>query len=1814
MTARDVIPGEARGAELSADGEGRQRQARALARVAWALALAAVLTLIAGFPARAVAGHWPLVAATLFLVAGFAGIWAGRVGRVDTGCRALVVLLVAGFLVAAVPGTLLGYATGAAGVWLLAWFGVLVLAAGLLLGRGWAIAVTAIGLAAFVVGLVAGVRDPGADTMPPGAVLLIGVALTLFAYLCNLVFMAIAQGRTHAQELQRSLWQTRATLQGQVEERTRALALAARIGRQITRIHDLDTLLTNAVDIIRERFGLYHVQIYLLNPLAQELVLRAATGDAGAQLLRQHHRLSVGPGSINGTAAANQQPIVVPLARRSPLFLSNPLLPETQSEMAIPMVVEDVVVGILDLQSNVPEALNTENLPVFTILAAQLATAVHNARLFAEITETREQLARQAEMLTRSGWERFLEQDGREQPPAGGATVDQGIAAGTHARTPAADHVQQPIAVRGTTIGYLELAAPGLASPKAHDLTAAVATQLGAHLENLRLTQQAEAALDEARRREEELALVNQVVTTLAATSDLASSLQLIVDQLANATGISQVGIAILNDERTAVRVVADRSGQLNTDSAVGFVIPIENNPATQMAIAERRPVIVPHATESPLTASAHNVLRQRGVKTILILPLVVENEVIGTVGLDVVEEGIELTVDQLRLAETIVYQAATTIARARLFQQTEQARHDAERLYTFSAALNAVGDMDEILVTLVESELVTGASSASLATLETDANGRPHETVLTALWIDPTQAGAPAADHVLTLLGARLALPTPGLGDTWLEQPNEPLLFEDVTAVASLDPPVRAYFAALGARALMSLPLQVSDRWVGVVTVTWPEPRRFDSHDRRLYQSMAAQLAVTLSNQQLFEQVRARSRQLERLSRVEADLSLASTEDEILLAMAGGLPAPDDDNLPTLELTYLTTRVSDGALLAEPVSRRRGESISRPPAAGALLRDLATSDLWLDRPRDLLVIEDALNDPRLDEAMRAQAEREGWSALALLPLRRGGQWQGLFIITWPAPHAVSADELFLLQRLHEPLAATVAGRRAYLAQRMALAQTEALYNVSARLNMAQSYDDVLTVIRQHTELGRAADALQFVHFDRPWTPDRPPEAVSILAQWDRDESAAARRSLGEEQPVRQLLRGDRPTVFADIRNDPRLDRATRAALHGSGVRSAVFAPLIVGGQWIGYISLLYRRVERLFDETEVDALSGLIGQVAVAAQTILLLEQTRQLLGSEQRQRRIADTLLTTARVMSETLDETVLRDVLAAQLCETAPGALFVNLYEWLPGESCFRLDRRVEQPDYAAHDDDHTHRPVGALYSPDDRPDLWQAMANNAGQFQPSAEPPGEFYRLPWRVGRQPAGVVEVFRAGPTPQELPPPLTTDDQRRCEGIIQQAALAIQNAQSYGQTQLALADQARLSAELRAVSDVSLAAVATLDTDRLLAAAVDLTRESFELYHAHIYLLDESRTTLVLRAGSGPIGRRMLREGREIPLTANSIVARAARERNVVVVGDTHNSSDFLPHPLLPQTRSEMAVPLIIGERLLGVLDVQSDQLDRFQPGDVLVHKILAAQLAVATQNAHSFAEQLRTAEKLREVDRLKTDFLARMSHELRTPLNSIIGFADVLLMGLDGDLTERMLEDLQLIRSSGYHLRDIIGDILDMSRIEAGRLELSIESFDIQRVTGELMATAAPLAEQKGLTLKLDIADDVGPLVADRTRIRQVLWNIVGNAIKFTDRGQIRVEVRRDNGEVLFSISDTGIGIAEEHLPRIFDHFSQVDPGRRGSISGTGLGLSISKSLVELHGGHITVESEPGQGSIFRFTIPSASRGGAGAAGKNV
>ena len=443
---------------------------------------------------------------------------------------------------------------------------------------------------------------------------------------------------------------------------------------------------------------------------------------------------------------------------------------------------------------------------------------------------------------------------------------------------------------------------------------------------------------------------------------------------------------------------------------------------------------------------------------------------------------------------------------------------------------------------------------------------------------------------------------------------------------------------------------------------------------------------------------------------------------------------------------------------------------------------------------------------------------------------------------------------------------------------------------------------------------------------------------------------------------------------------------------------------------------------------------------------------------------------------------------------------------------------------------------------------------------------------------------------------------PLTDEEREIIDAVAQELAEALEAARLFEQTQRALAEQERLASELETVAQVSTAASTILEVDELLQSVVDLAKTSFELYHAHIYLINETGKKLILKAGAGNIGRLMSLEGREIGINDDSIVSRAARTRLGVLENNVRRTVDFLPHPLLPDTKSEMALPMLVGGKIIGVLDLQSDKNDYFTEEDLNVQTTLAAQIAVAVENANQYAAQVQTATKLREVDQLKSEFLASMSHELRTPLNSIIGFADVLLEGLDGDLNERMEEDVRLIRESGNHLKGLIGDILDMSKIEAGRMDLRYEEIDMVQLANDLVATSSSLALEKNLYLHLDIDEVVSTIQADRTRLRQIMWNIVGNAIKFTEKGGITITIQPQTNHLLCAVRDTGIGIKEEHVDVVFEQFRQIDGGLNRVAGGTGLGMPITKKLVELHGGDIWIESVYGQGSTFFFTLPYA------------
>ena len=403
----------------------------------------------------------------------------------------------------------------------------------------------------------------------------------------------------------------------------------------------------------------------------------------------------------------------------------------------------------------------------------------------------------------------------------------------------------------------------------------------------------------------------------------------------------------------------------------------------------------------------------------------------------------------------------------------------------------------------------------------------------------------------------------------------------------------------------------------------------------------------------------------------------------------------------------------------------------------------------------------------------------------------------------------------------------------------------------------------------------------------------------------------------------------------------------------------------------------------------------------------------------------------------------------------------------------------------------------------------------------------------------------------------------------------------------------------------MAAAAEIGRLITSSLDMSQIFTQTVNLIRERFGYYHAAIFEVEETGFRAVIREATGKAGEEMKKREHSLPVGSKSVVGTATSTGKPFIVNDTKNSPLHHENPLLPETRAEAAIPLRIGSRIIGALDIQSTEPNAFTDEAISVLQILADQIAVAIDNARSYTLSQQAVKEMREVDKLKSQFLANMSHELRTPLNSIIGFSRVILKGIDGPTTELQQQDLTSIYNSGQHLLNLINDILDLSKIEAGKMELAFDEVDLGEMIRSVMSTATGLVKGKDVKLIQHVPDDLPPVYADPMRVRQVLLNLFSNAAKFTEEGSITVEAAlqsRENGapEVLIKVIDTGPGISKEDQKKLFQPFSQVDASPTRKTGGSGLGLSICRQLVQMHGGEIGVESEEGKGSTFYFTLP--------------
>jgi len=465
---------------------------------------------------------------------------------------------------------------------------------------------------------------------------------------------------------------------------------------------------------------------------------------------------------------------------------------------------------------------------------------------------------------------------------------------------------------------------------------------------------------------------------------------------------------------------------------------------------------------------------------------------------------------------------------------------------------------------------------------------------------------------------------------------------------------------------------------------------------------------------------------------------------------------------------------------------------------------------------------------------------------------------------------------------------------------------------------------------------------------------------------------------------------------------------------------------------------------------------------------------------------------------------------------------------------------------------------------------------------------------------RDGR-PVGTITVARA------LPEAFPDAQIELLKTFAEQALIAIENVELFQELQARTSELARSVQDLQALAEVSQTISANLDLETVLTTIVTHAVQLTKTDAGTIYEFDEAEQVFLPRANHGITGKviESLRKSRQ-RVGDKSGIGQSSATRKPFQIPDLLKAPDY---PMLAVQkagfRALLAVPLLREERIIGGIVVRRKTAGEFSRETLDLLQTFAAQSALTIQNARLFQEIQEKGWELKIASQHKSQFVANMSHELRTPLNAIIGYSEMLQEEAEDLGQEEFLPDLRNIHVAGKHLLSLINDILDLSKIEAGKMELFFEHFDVASMVRDTVTTIQPLVEENANNLQVDFQDDQSAMHADLTKVRQALFNLLSNACKFTDRGTITLNVSKEsiNGSpwLRFRVSDTGIGMTPEQVDKLFQAFSQADASTTRQYGGTGLGLAISRKFCQMMGGDITVESIFGEGSTFTIRLPA-------------
>ena len=778
-------------------------------------------------------------------------------------------------------------------------------------------------------------------------------------------------------------------------------------------------------------------------------------------------------------------------------------------------------------------------------------------------------------------------------------------------------------------------------------------------------------------------------------------------------------------------------------------------------------------------------------------------------------------------------------------------------------------------------------------------------------------------------------------------------------------------------------------------------------------------------------------------------------------------------------------------------------------------------------------------------------------------------------------------EEIYALQVAANALSNTLAREDLLEQLQVSLDETEQLYNTSHRLALANSLQDMIAALTQdlkNSNINRGA----LITFE--YDMSGKPTSMQVTANWHNGKGNPPPEMDAKLDPeiFQRYLLTPAPNYYDDI-SALHLDDKVRESFDAHHFGALAVLPLWVSKKQIGSLLLASDDAHK-FSPREKRTFPPLVDQMAIAVENQRLFRQTEEAL---------SDTA-TLYNISNEIAQASTLSDhlkIIGVTLIPLEAKQVSIVLVSE-------RVEERIEELTVAGVFDRETgYRETPLKIKASDLPIVSNIITNTLtipdvrnSDLDPASKKTllnsglESVCWIPMRSAGQLMGFINV--SADRPVEFP----KDDIRIIEAAANGIAVALER-------QNFVLEAERRALELQTAAELARDTTGELTLDILLPRFINLLCERFDFQFASIYLMDNANEYISIRESTSGV----LKQTPRLAVGSNSLVGQAAAQGHHLMVNNILESPFEFHKTILPETRSELCIPMKLGERIVGVLDIQSTRFGAFTANDITVMQVLADQIAIAMENARSYELSQVAIKEMEEVDRLKSQFLANMSHELRTPLNSIIGFSRVILKGIDGEINDIQKQDLNAIYNSGQHLLYLINDILDLSKIEAGKMQLSFTDLDISEIVNSVMSTAVGLVKDKPIKLETNIEEDLPVVTADATRVRQVLLNFVSNSAKFTEEGYIRVSAFQTTSpdgipELMVEVDDSGIGIAEEDQIKLFQAFSQVDDSPTRATGGTGLGLSISRSFIELHGGRIGISrSEEGKGSTFFFTLPT-------------